>query len=102
MTSLFAFLPSLGPMEMIILVVLGILLFGKKLPDMGRYLGKSIVEFKKGVKGLEDDVEGVGSHKQETGVTEAPRPPQRVAATAPKFEDAPAATSNDPYANRMK
>lgn len=103
MTSVFAFLPHLGPMEIIILVVLGILLFGKKLPDMGRYLGKSIVEFKKGVKGLEDDVETVGTPRQETGIQEAPRPPQRVAATAPKFEDAPAATSSgDPYADRMK
>ncbi len=88
--SLFAFLAGLGPMEIIVLVVLGVLLFVRKLPDMGRYLGKSIVEFRKGVKGLEDDVEGAGSAPQTQQPQEQMRAPQRVAATAPKFEDTPA------------
>src|SRR5437899_11473239 len=82
---------GLGPMEIVVLVVLGVLLFGKNLPSMGRYIGKSIVEFKKGVKGLEDDV-GTGAGSSSEAITEQPqlRPPQRVAATAPKFEDVPA------------
>lgn len=95
--SPFAFLFGLGPMEIGLLVVMGVLLFGRKLPDVGRYLGKSITEFRKGVKGLEDDIEspvrsnaGVGAP---VGASVDPvRPPQKVAATAPKFEDAPAAT----------
>lgn len=96
MSSLFAFLPfNIGFPELMVLLVLGVLLFGRKLPDVGRYLGKSIVEFKKGVKGLEDDMDpGFGG--QSAGAANAPpqeqiRPPQRVAATAPKFEDSPAA-----------
>lgn len=89
MSVMLAFLHGLGPMEIIVIVVLGVLLFGRKLPDVGRYLGKSIVEFRKGVKGLEDDVEG-GGVARETAPQEQIRPPQRVAATAPKFEDAPA------------
>ena len=56
MTPLLA-LFSLSPMEIIILLGIGVLLFGRKLPDVGRYLGKGIVEFKKGMKGLEDDVD---------------------------------------------
>src|SRR5262249_38944452 len=39
----------------IIVLVVGILIFGKRLPEIGRTLGKGIVEFKKGLKGLEDD-----------------------------------------------
>ena len=91
MTSLFAIF-GLGPMEIVVIVVLGVLLFGRKLPDMGRYLGKSITEFRKGMKGLEDDVENVGSAPMaQPGVQGEPmRPPQRVAATAPKFEETPA------------
>ena len=40
-----------------VLLILGLLIFGKRLPEVGRSLGKGIVEFKRGIKGLEDDVE---------------------------------------------
>jgi TatA/E family protein of Tat protein translocase len=46
----------LGTQEMIILLIIAVLLFGRKLPEVGRYFGKGIVEFKKGIKGLEDEV----------------------------------------------
>jgi len=32
-----------------------VLLFGKRLPEVGRSLGKGIVEFKKGLRGIEDE-----------------------------------------------
>lgn len=90
--NLFAMIFGLGPMEIALVVVLGVLLFGRKLPDVGRYLGKSITEFRKGVKGLEDDIEspsrGAGHLDAPiSGPVESVRPPQKVAATAPKFED---------------
>ncbi len=103
MSPLFAIL-GLGPMEMVVLAILGILLFGRKLPEISKYLGKSIIEFKKGMKGLEDNLDdGAGYHPAQAAShpmpSEAVRPPQRVVATAPKFEDAPASThvtSNPP------
>jgi len=90
---------GLGVMEVAVLVILGVLLFGKNLPSMGRYIGKSIVEFKKGVKGLEDDFEGAGGaggSRGEIAHAETPphRAPQRVGVTAPKFEDVPAPSTN--------
>jgi sec-independent protein translocase protein TatA len=76
---------GLGGTEMFILLILGVLLFGKKLPEVGRSLGKGLVEFKKGLQGIEDDVTG---SIRPTEVAPPPaRPPQRIAATAPKFED---------------
>jgi len=87
MTPLFGF--NLGAQEMIILLVIGVLLFGRKLPEVGRYLGKGIVEFKKGIKGLEDGIEDTPMVRQEPMPLEQPRPPQRVTTTAPKFEDSP-------------
>ena len=98
MSSLFAFLGGLGAPEIIVLVILGVLLFGRKLPDVGRYLGKSIVEFKKGVRGLEDDLDTGSGSVGPAAPQEAIRPPQRVAATAPKFEDSPAAAPTPPKA----
>jgi sec-independent protein translocase protein TatA len=41
--------------ELLIIMVIALLLFGKRLPDVARSLGKGVVEFKKGLKGIEDD-----------------------------------------------
>jgi sec-independent protein translocase protein TatA len=94
---LFAFF-NLGAQEMIILLIIGVLLFGRKLPEVGRYLGKGIVEFKKGIKGLEDEFENsaTAAPRHEPAVLEQPRPPQRVMTTAPKFEDSPANITTPP------
>src|SRR5882762_4132318 len=43
--------------EWLIILAFGLLIFGKRLPEVGRSLGKGIVEFKKGLKGVEDEVE---------------------------------------------
>ena len=46
-----------GPAEMIIIAVVGLLIFGNRLPEVGKSLGKGIVEFKKGLKGVQEDIE---------------------------------------------
>ena len=64
MYPIFAFLEgALSPWHLLILLGIGILIFGKRLPEVGRSLGKGIIEFKKGLKGLEDDVEGAVSRR---------------------------------------
>jgi len=90
MHPLFA-LFNIGTQEILILLVLGVLLFGRRLPEVGRSLGKGIVEFKKGLKGLEDEVESSTSAaaRPEPSALEPPRPPQRVATNVPKFEETP-------------
>jgi sec-independent protein translocase protein TatA len=50
-----------GGAEWVILLVLGLLIFGRRLPEVGRSLGKGIVEFKRGIKGIEDEVEAESS-----------------------------------------
>jgi sec-independent protein translocase protein TatA len=47
----------LAPQHMIILLVVGLLFFGHRLPEVGRSLGRGIVEFKKGLKGVDDDID---------------------------------------------
>ena len=53
----FAFLPNLGPTELIIVGFISLLIFGNRLPSVMRSLGKSVTEFKKGVSGIEDDID---------------------------------------------
>ena len=58
-----------GPLEMIIVAAIILLLFGNRLPSVMRSLGRGVVEFKKGIQGIEDDVEGaVHSKKDEEPV----------------------------------
>lgn len=45
-----------GGMEWVVIAVIGVLIFGKRLPEVGKSLGRSIVEFKKGLKGMEEEV----------------------------------------------
>jgi sec-independent protein translocase protein TatA len=56
MSTLFAFgMP--GPMELVIVMGVMLLLFGHRLPSVMRSLGRGVVEFKKGVQGVEDEFE---------------------------------------------
>ncbi len=51
------FFQGFGMWEAIILALLGVLIFGKRLPEVGKSIGKGIVEFKKGLSGIEDDID---------------------------------------------
>lgn len=46
---------NLNPVELMVVGIVAVLLFGRRLPEVGRSLGKGIVEFKKGLRGIEDD-----------------------------------------------
>lgn len=83
---------GLGTQEIMLLLVLGILLFGRNLPQLGRSVGKTFVEFKKGMHGLEEEMETPGARRTQVD-PEPMRPPQRVTASAPKFDDSPASSS---------
>mgnify|MGYP006281158237 CR=1 FL=1 len=87
---------GLGGQELLLLLVLGVLLFGRKLPDIGRSLGKTVVEVKKGLKGIEDDVSEPSAPRQAVE-PEAIKAPTRVTpSTKPTFDDAPAPASAPP------
>ena len=45
-----------GGGEWIIILAIAVLIFGRRLPDIARGIGKSITEFKKGIKDAESEV----------------------------------------------
>jgi sec-independent protein translocase protein TatA len=89
MTPLLAFSPfNIGPMEMVIVGVIALLLFGKRLPEVARNMGKGITEFKKGMRGIDDEPPpGWSAEQQKQGQPARPAAAEdRVEPTAPKFE----------------
>ncbi len=55
MTPLFGI--GIGPLELFIVGVVVLLLFGNRLPSVMRSLGRGVIEFKKGVQGVEEDLD---------------------------------------------
>jgi sec-independent protein translocase protein TatA len=53
-----AFIPSIGGPEIVIVGFIALLIFGNRLPGVMRSLGKSVTEFKKGVSGIEEEIDG--------------------------------------------
>lgn len=63
-------MPNIGPLELAIVLIIALVVFGpKRLPELGRSLGKGIREFRGSVSGEAD-------HEPErTEAIEAPKPP---------------------------
>lgn len=79
---LLAFLPfNIGPVEALVIGGVALILFGRRLPEVGRQLGRGLVEFKKGLHGMQDEIDQAGHEP-----VDAPPPPD---ADAP-FTDAEA------------
>jgi len=62
-------------MSLVLMAAVAFLLFGNRLPQVMRSLGRSVVEFKKGVAGIEDDLEEAVSEAD----TKAKAKPKRTA-----------------------
>lgn len=77
--------------EMLVVGIIALLLFGKRLPEVAKSLGKGLVEFKKGMRGIEDEVRSAVKETPRTtsssSTARRPEPEDDIAnLSAPKFE----------------
>lgn len=52
-----AFLNALSPWHLLVIGIVAILLFGNRLPEVARSLGRSVNEFKRGLKEVKDNLD---------------------------------------------
>ncbi len=81
----------MSPTAMIIVGVIAVLVFGKRLPEMARSVGKGLAEFQRAVQGIQNEITSAATTENYA----APRTvyheegEDHEEATAPKFEPPP-------------
>jgi sec-independent protein translocase protein TatA len=75
-------LGNIGPLEIIVVLIIALIVFGpKRLPELGRSLGKGIREFRGSISGERDDEERPASSQEiEAGEREQPVAPEQPVA----------------------
>lgn len=65
---------GLSPMHLLVIMVVLLLLFGSRLPDVARSIGRSVNEFKRGLREVNDDVEDAMKRSDD----DEKRPPRQL------------------------
>jgi sec-independent protein translocase protein TatA len=67
-------MPNIGPLELAIVLVIALIIFGpRKLPELGRSMGRGIREFKGSLTGDDkDDVDAKRAELEESSKAEEP------------------------------
>jgi sec-independent protein translocase protein TatA len=72
-------MPNIGPLELAIVLVIALVIFGpKRLPDLGKSLGSGMREFKDSLTGNDDDDEDDEDQAKLEAAASQPQPDDDV------------------------
>jgi sec-independent protein translocase protein TatA len=55
-----------GGWEWVVILIVAVLIFGRRLPEVARNLGRSVSDFKKGLKDASEAKDDVAGHAKDT------------------------------------
>jgi sec-independent protein translocase protein TatA len=81
-----------GATEWLVIAIVGLLIFGKRLPEVARNLGRTVVEFKKGIRDMQEEVRTS---------TNTPPPPRQIAPAdvVERLPETPAVETTEAHQN---
>lgn len=68
---------GLGPLEIVLIGALAVMLYGKRLPEVGRSVGQSLGELRKQMTSLKREMD-ISAHIDAAGSGSAKRPSRRI------------------------
>ena len=87
---------SIGMPELIIIFVIALIIFGpRKLPELGRSLGKSLAEFKRASNELKNTLEEEIRLDEQRATLESSKPKEPAASTATQVPHAEEPVAHD-------
>lgn len=84
---------GIGPMEMLIVGIIAVILFGNRLPTVARSLGKSLTEFKKGMREFENEMHSTIYSDPPKRIPQGERPDQPPSSETPVASGSPSPTN---------
>jgi sec-independent protein translocase protein TatA len=68
-------MPNVGPLELVVVLIIALVIFGpKRLPELGRSMGKGIREFRSSVGGKDKDEDEESKPAEIEGAQDADEP----------------------------
>ncbi|MHC4599742.1 MAG: Sec-independent protein translocase subunit TatA/TatB [Planctomycetota bacterium] len=67
----FAFIAGLGVWEVLVILAVALIVFGPRLPEVAKSIGKGYLEFRRGLRSFESDFD---LHDADIDVSDPPKP----------------------------
>jgi sec-independent protein translocase protein TatA len=95
MSELFGIFSAPAPVELIVLLVIAVLLFGQNLPEVARSVGKKLTAFKQAMRSIENEIRSITSDVT-TPSPDRPATTESMPQKDPYALDEPTAQKFDP------